>query len=279
MNHRPNFRRFSAMLASAIAVAAVATPTVAQDLPTSQPPMLLITREQVKVGRDADHAKIEAGWPAAYTKAKFPDYYIAITSITGQPQAWFIAPFASNAAVGESLERQSADATLDTELARLSKADAEVLDGLNVIQARARPELSQGAFPDMVSRRYYAITVIQMRPGRGDALDSILKITNAAATRAGVSNSFRVYQIVAGMPSPTFLVFTTAASMAEFDVNAANGMKVNAALTAEEQAALLKYRTDGIASTVTQRFRINPAMSYVSAATREKDPKFWGLKK
>ena len=56
---------------------------VAQDLPKTQPKILTIYREEVKVGRAAEHAKHEAGWPAAYEKAKSPIYYLALTSMTG----------------------------------------------------------------------------------------------------------------------------------------------------------------------------------------------------
>jgi hypothetical protein len=35
---------------------------------------------------------------------------------------------------------------------------------------------------------------------------------------------------------------------------------------------------EGLLSTVTQRFRVEPAMSYVDAATKAKDPAFWSKK-
>ena len=267
--------RLTTGLAGAIALAGVTTAATAQDLPTSQPPFVSIVRERVKPARDAQHAKIEAGWPAAFAKAKFPDYYIAITSMTGPGEAWFISPFPTYAAMGASLEKQSADPALSADLERLSKADAEVLDGLNVVQLRARPELSQGAFPDIALVRYYQITVIQTKVGHGDAVDSILKINAAVAQRAGVPSSFRVYQVAAGMPGPTYFIFSTQTSFADYDVLMANGAKAFAAQTPEEQAALSKYRSD-ITSNVTNRYRIDPKMSYVSAATRAKDPKFWG---
>lgn len=68
---------------------------VAQTLPTSQPNMITIVREEVKVGRAADHAKIEAGWPAAYEKAKSPDFYLALVCMTGPPEAWYVTPYES----------------------------------------------------------------------------------------------------------------------------------------------------------------------------------------
>jgi len=42
----------------------------AQGLPKTQPKLLIITREEVKIGRNEEHSKHEAGFPAAYEKAK-----------------------------------------------------------------------------------------------------------------------------------------------------------------------------------------------------------------
>ena len=45
-------------------------PVLSEDLPSTQPKLLTIVREEVKVGRTAEHAKHEAGWPAAFEKAR-----------------------------------------------------------------------------------------------------------------------------------------------------------------------------------------------------------------
>src|SRR2546425_12725893 len=60
-----------------------------QGLPTTQPSLVTIIREEVKVGRTAEHARNEAGWPAAFGRVNSPDYYLAMTSITGMPEAWY----------------------------------------------------------------------------------------------------------------------------------------------------------------------------------------------
>ena len=111
--------------------------------------MVTIVREEVKVGREADHAKIEAGWPAAFGKANSPDYYLAMVSMTGQPEAWYVIPSASNAAIGERMARAAKDPTLRAELERLSRADGEVLNSTRTIQAAARTDLTLGAYPDL----------------------------------------------------------------------------------------------------------------------------------
>jgi hypothetical protein len=122
-------------------------------LPTSQPTLVTIIREEVKVGRTADHARIEAGWPAAFSRANSPDYYLAMISLTGLPEAWYIIPAASNAANGERMRRYDNDAAMTAELERLSRADGEVLNSTRTIQAAARPDLSMGSYPDLAKRR------------------------------------------------------------------------------------------------------------------------------
>src|SRR5580765_1282509 len=122
---------------------------LAQGLPTAQPTLVTIIREEVKVGRTADHAKIEAGWPAAFGKANSPDYYLAMVSMTGMPEAWFIIPSANHAAYDQYNRRYDNNAAMTAELDRLSRADGEVLNSIRTIQAVARPDLSMGAYPDL----------------------------------------------------------------------------------------------------------------------------------
>jgi hypothetical protein len=256
--------------------AAAVTLAEAQGLPTSQPAMITIIREEVKVGRAADHAKIEAGWPAAFGKANSPDYYLAMVSITGAPEAWYVIPSGSNAAYGESMSRFDKDAAMTAELQRLSRADAEVLNNTRTIQAIARTDLSLGAYPDLTKQRFWEITIFRVRPGHEGEFDEAAKAYAASAQRAAPSTQFRTYEVVAGMPQPTYLVFSSVASYSEFDQMQQNGMKTMQSFTPEEQAKLQKFSTDGMVNSETNRFRLDPKQSYVSRETRATDAAFWG---
>lgn len=247
----------------------------AQPLPTSQPALLTIYREQVKMGRAAEHERIEAGWPAAYAKAKSPTYYLAMTSLTGPGEAWFLTPYANNAAIADDMKRESSDTVLAAELARLSRADAEVLNDWRIIQAVARPDLSHGAFPDLSKVRYWEVTTFRVRPGHIAEFESAAKAYGASAERAAPGTSYRIYQVTAGMPQPTFLVFFSLESYAQFDDMAANGQKTMQGFTPDEMAAMQKFSTDALLSQETNRFALNPTMSYVAAETRATDPTFW----
>ena len=250
-----------------------------QSLPTTQPNLLQIFREEVKVGHGADHVKTEAGWPAAFEKAKSPYYSLALVSLTGPTEAWFIIPYESHQAMGDSLKRESDDPVLSTELARLSRADAEHITSLRSIQAIARKDLSRGAFPDTGKQRFWEITVFRVRPGHEGDFQSAAKAYGAAAGRTAPETSYRVYEVIAGMPSPTYLVFSSVTSFAEFDRMMSDGEASMKAMSEEERSALQKFSTDGAVSMETHRFRLDPEMSYVPREVRNQDPAFWMPKK
>src|SRR5881296_3314061 len=140
-------------LPSFLCIGATAALAQGPALPTSQPALITIYRGQVKLGRGTEHERIEGGWPAAFAKAKSPNYYLAMTSLTGPNEAWFVVPFASNAAAADEMKLESSDTALAAELGRLGHADAEVITDSHTIQAVARPELSHGDFPDLAKMR------------------------------------------------------------------------------------------------------------------------------
>ena len=244
-----------------------------QGLPTSQPSLLTIIREQVKVGRSAEHARIETGWPALYGRANSPDYYLAMTSMTGTPEAWYIIPSASHAAYAESMRR---DVGLQADLDRLARADADVLEGTRTVQAMARPDLSMGAYPDLSKQRFWEISMVRVRPGHEAEFDAAAKAYGTAAQRSAPNAQYRIYQVIAGMPTPTYIIFSSVASYGDFDGMLADGMKTMGSATPAEMAALDKFSKEGTFSWETNRFRLDPKQSYVSRDVRASDPAFWG---
>jgi hypothetical protein len=258
---------FPALLCAGVAAA--------QGLPTSQPARITIIREMVKLGRAAEHTRIESGWPAAFARAKTPVYYLAVTSMTGANEAWFLVPYASYAAEAEEMRREESDTVLSAELQRLSRADAEVLTDARTIQAAARPDLSHGSFPDLNRQRFWEVTTFRVRPGHEAGFEAAAKAYGAATGRTAPGLSYRVYEVTAGMPSPTFLVFESVESYAQFDTLAATGQRIFQSFTPDELTTMNRFLAEGLITSENNRFRLDPQMSYVSAETRATDPGFW----
>ena len=247
---------------------------VAQTMPTTQPNLLEIFIEDIKQGHDADHAITEAGWPAAFEKAKFPYTYLALASLTGRSQVWYATSYESHAALGDSYKRTSENKELASELARLSRMDAAHVDGVRIVHARARPDLSHGTFPDIATQRFWEISIFSLRPGYDDEFVAAAKAYGSSASRNAPEANFRVYEVLAGLPGSTYLIFSSVAEFGKLDAVMSSDDATMNGLNAEEQAAMQKF-IPGLINTETNRFRLDPTMSYVPADIRARDPKFW----
>lgn len=90
------------------------------------------------------------------------------------------------------------------------------------------------------------------------------------------SATYRAYEMIAGVPGPTtYLIMSSVATFAELDQVMADGEKTMKGFTAQEGPELQKFLAEGVINTETQRFRVDPAQSYVPRETRMQDPAFW----
>jgi hypothetical protein len=244
-------------------------------LPTSQPAVLTIYREDVKYGHNAAHETHEAGWPAAYAKVKSPFSYIAITSLTGANEAWFLSPYPNWKTYGDNINQDTKDPVMAAELARLSKADAEHVSQGRSYHLIGRADLSAGVFPSVAKNRFYEVTIFRVRLGHEQTFEQLAKVYKAAFTKAAPQASYRLYQVVAGMPGPTFMIFASTQTLAQFDQIPAMDAAVWGAIGADDVRAMQKFFAEGMINMETQRFAVNGRMSYVDDATAAQDPAFW----
>jgi hypothetical protein len=253
-------------------LAGSSVPALAQGLPDTQPAFLRIIREEVKVGRAAEHTKLEAAWPAAFERAKSPDYYLAMDSLTNN-EAWFVIPAASYAAMGESMAREQ-DPAIRGELDRLRLADADLITAVHSIELRARPDLSSGAYPDVGKQRFWEITMFKMRPGGSSAFAGMAKLYGSASGRAGRTIGYRVYEVTAGMPTPSYFVFSSVAAFADFDKLLTEDEATLKATTPADGDAVKAFE-EKLTEAQTFRMQLSPEMSYVPQQVRAADPGFW----
>ena len=246
----------------------------AQGLPKTQPKLLILTREEVKIGRNEEHSKHEAGFVAAYEKAKSNHYVIGMTSLTGPNEAWYVSVWESFAALGESIKRHDKDPVLSAELTRLDLADSQYINGARTIQAIANADLSVGDFLDLSGARFFEVTLFRLHPGHETQFEEAAKAYAAARKRADPKAGYRVYRVIAGMPTPTYIVFGSVEDYGQFDQRLAAGMATFKEATTEEKGAL-KVGSEAIISEESNRFRVDPRQSYVPKETRETDPDFW----
>ena len=115
---------------------------------------------------------------------------------------------------------------------------------------RSRPwrvaDLSHGTYPDLNKQRFWEITTMRVRPGHADQFAAAAKAYKAMAARSMPNARWRVYQVSAGMPEPTYLIFSSVESFGQFDAMFAAGSAAEKTMTAEERAVFQKFNTEAL---------------------------------
>ena len=265
-------------LGVAVLVVAGGAALVAQSLPTSQPKILQIYREQIKTGQSAAHEANEAGWPAAYAAAKSTDYYLAMESMTGRGEVWFVSPFDWYTAIGKSMAQNEGNPVLSATLGRLAAADAQYLDSGDAIEAVAEPDLSYGTFPDLNKARFWEISVWRIRPGHDQDFAAATAAYKKIVAKAAPNASWRTYHVSEGMPGGTYLIFSSTTAFGQFDAMMSDDAAIGKAMLPADQVMFAKFFSEGVISITSNKYRLSPTMSYVSPETKATDPAFWNKK-
>lgn len=260
-------------------LASVPAAALGQEAASSQPPpkVLQIFVESVKPGKGAAHEKVEIGWPQAFRKAKWPTRYLAMTSVSGPGEAWFMSGYDSYEAVGTDQRNVDKTPVLARELERLSQLDGELLSGTRSLIALYRPELSYRADEiDIAQMRYISVTLVTLKAGYDSAYADIRKLVNAGHEKAGLDERWAMYQVATGMPGPAYLLMIPMKSLQTMDVaEEIHGKSYQDALGVTVRQQLQEFARTGVASTEARLFAFSPKMSYPSDELASRDPAFW----
>jgi hypothetical protein len=248
-------------------------PAIAQD--AGPPPVIQIIRESIKEGRSAAHEKVETDYARMFRKNKFPFHYLALTSMTGPGEAWFVSAFPSFAAVEES-DKEFQKPAFKAENDLLDARDGELRSISRNMYAVYRKDMSyQPEQANVGKTRYVNIESFRVKLGHTEDFMTGSKMFVAAFEKAKIKAPMLAYQVVAGAPEGLFLFIQPMESLKTFDEMPARQKALMDAMGAENFQRMMKGSGDVFTSTENSLFSVNPKMSYVSKETEDVDPAFW----
>jgi len=244
--------------------------------PPGPPKVLRIYREEVKPGRNPAHEKVEAAWARANRAGKSPAHYIGMTYVSGPNEAWFIEGHDSLASAERADQYIEHTPALKAETDRLSQQDGELLSGLRSVIAEHREDLSYRTGVTIGQMRYFYLTTLRVRTGHNDDFLEAIKLIRTAHEKANVPEHWAVFEVMLGMPRPTYLMFQPLKSLAEVDAfPQTHGQAYRDATGDSGRKKLAELFSSGILTAETNIFAFNPKMSYVTDTTAAADPDFW----
>ncbi len=249
---------------------AIALPLIAAAQQMGPPNVLVIYREDVKPGKQLSHEKSEAGWAQAVSRAKWPEYYLGMTSVSGPNQAWFTYGYESMAAVEKDQQAQDKSAAMKAVEAQYLPPENEYVAEGRTIIAKLAPDLTLGSGVELGQMRYFRVRTSRIKFGHDEEYMELRKMLNAAMQRAGTNVHSVVFQVISGAPAGTYLTFYPIKSLAELD------QPVNLReILGSDYERFMSLVDKSVAGYSDDIFQFNPKMSYPPPNMVKADPGFW----
>ncbi len=262
--------RRTVVLLAALTVLASAITVVAQTDNMQAPPKVLnIGREYVKAGKTFAHDQHEAAWLQAMLKANYKGYGLTLTSVTGEPEEWFMSGYNSFADwEKDAQELYEKNAALRNVMAEYSGKDADYINNSRMVVAVYRPDLSYK--PDFKLGEYKYFNVGTVRCRMGSSPEEANKILTDAVRKANLDWRWEAYEVHSGAPVGTYLFLIPLKSAAEWD-EAPNPTFTQALKEGHWDEALSKT----VQTADYRLFSFNARLSHVPDHVASLDPAFW----
>ena len=248
----------------------------AQDMPGPSK-VLQITREYTKAYKNGmAHDKTESAFVQAMTKAKFPAYYLGLTSLSGKSRSIFLTRYDSFAEWEKDNKIVDKNPALGAELEHASIVDGELLDSVDSVVYTYEADLSYKPHADISHARYMEISIFHVKPGHLADWHKLTKMVKDAHEKAGTSAHWATYSIAYGTEDGTYIVLSADNSMADIDTGFAEDKKFRDAMGGEDGMKQLDHlfgETCDVSR--SELFSVNPKMSYVPDEWIKADPDFW----
>jgi hypothetical protein len=250
----------------------------AQDMSSTSsiPQVLQIIREYVKPYKSGmAHDKTETAISAAFAKAKFPAYYVGLTSMSGPARGLYLTNYASFAEWEKDNKIVEKNPTLNAEVEKASVADGELLSSVDTGVFTYDADLSLHPHADISHGRYMELSAFQVKPGHRKDWEKIVKMVKAAHEKAGTSAHWAMFEPAFGREDGDYIVLTSLKSMADIDNAFMEDKKWGEAMGENGMKELDELFAATVSSSHSELFSVNPRQSYVSPDWIAADPDFW----
>jgi hypothetical protein len=253
------------------------------------PPVLSITREEIKPGRMAAHEKLNAAFVTAVAKTPSQSFWLGLVPVSGDDNSTlFLQALGSFAEVESQRQADEAlitNAAFKADMDALDKQGADLHSSQRTMLARYRADLSfrPAAMEEVAQSRYFSVTTVRVKYNRVPDYVEYVKAVNAAREKANYPVKLVMYSVTSGAPAGTFIYFRALKSLKTWDDEAAAMSSVDKALTeamgGEEAARKLRLTgADIVQSADTVLYAMNPKISRPGPEFAKYDVAFWNPK-
>ena len=246
---------------------------------SAPPKVLVISREFLKPGKAGEvHEKAEATFVQAMRAAKWPTYYLGMTSLSGKSRALFFTFYESFDAWEKDAAAQGKNTVLSTALDRAAQADGELLEAVDQGVFVYEPDFSLRSKYADPKRRAMEISLYHVKPGHYEEWSELVKLVRGAYEKSDPDVHWGCFRQQYGGAGGTYIFITGLRSASEIDAGFAKDKGFESVLGEHGLRRLGELESASVESSDHELFILNPKMSYVSDEYLKADADFWAPK-
>ena len=269
-------------LAAAILLTVVCATTLSAqagtiaDLPVAAPNLLLLVHQEVSSDRARQREKLEESMSRRCDRLETPSFWINLQSLSNPRKSLFFDPFDSFEQLEQSRVSWRRFYASHPDLSRLQEEIDELVGDEHTTFAIRRQELGYLTDTiDLSKTRFVRTVEVHLFPGRENDFIETLKILADSRVKIQANVPWEVYEVNAGMASPTFFILMPLVTLAKND----DLLYWEQSMANEESAGdaqrMKEIAHDSYASAETTLYEVRPEMSHVSKEFADSDPVFW----
>lgn len=273
-----DFLRLAALVAIGFLLAGSARAQSSQTLNASgAPPKILNIVHQLLIpGKGAAYSQLLGRIADTYNQAHIPVYWLQAQSLTGSGGGMslnFFDSFASAEAAGDTLAQVVASRPA---LAQMQEQLLGYVSSETSAIAVRREGISYRANSvDFSKAHILRVATTLVRQGHEQEFEEAIKDLSAAYERLNANAPWVTYQVNAGAPSTTFVIFMPMDSLREMDDYVARTGPLREAEGDAISSRLQEIARDAYVSWDSELYTISPSTSHVSDEFAAGDQSFW----
>ena len=250
---------------------------VAQENSETTPPpkVLVIQREFLKPGKGGStHDRSESAFVQAFSRAKWPTHYFAVSAMSGKPRVLFLVGYESFEAWEKDNAAIEKNKTLSATLEHAIAADGDLLSENDQTLLTYDDEQSLNSAVDIAHMRYFEISLYRVKPGHRHDWEELVKLVKSAYEKVPDTH-WAVYDAMYGQEGNTYAVFIPMKSAKDIDESFAKDKQFFEALGEDGMKKLAELEQAAVEFSQSNLFQFSPSMSYPRDEWVKADPDFW----
>lgn len=241
------------------------------------PKFLNMIHQELKPGRIGAYDELEASIARIYNREGIPAFWVALESMTGPAEVLYLNLFDSSEEMASAMSALSSGVAAHPDLAQMQDRllQENISNATTVLGVRRDDMGFRANTIDFSKMRVLRLSTVFAHPGYERAFMETEWSMSEASEKVHAPSAWAVYEVVAGLPEPAFVIVTPMKSLQEVDDLIETSQELRQNQGGVLQQHLQELARIAFGTSDTRLFSVGQKISHVSKKFASGDADFW----